>query len=195
MDEQEQSLDPNWTPNNWDETRKYRAKLLTAEGSILAGFEEDWKALEEILMVVNREDDEKTATTPLSAFLFHIDCGIYPPPEILMTIAACFKRYSEAGGDLTLEDCFFGSPGKGKSIYSKRRSREKPFESFQFYVRLCLLGEHVGKRDKMSIESIAEEFFHDPDNIIGRYEPDIDIDTFLRGYRRWKEKILSGQNS
>lgn len=120
--------------------------------------------------------------------------GRIPTPELLLSIAKSFLLYFEADGDLSLEQVFFGTPKRKSGIYANRALRENRYLVFHDTVlRTRGLYSAAGK-EQPSIESLAETFiesdhlfFCDEEDEIEETLPEIDIDSFLRGYRRWKK--------
>jgi len=76
----------------------------------------------------SRDADEGLGVPPLHALFLWISFGLYPPPELLLTLADVFKRYMDKGGPpKALEEAFFGMPIRGAGTYArqtKSRSRE-----------------------------------------------------------------------
>ena len=121
--------------------------------------------------------------TPLELFQSHVRRGHTPPPELLFAIAKAFDLYFQAHGKLSLEQVFFDPPLTTKQgNYSKR--------SIKKFKGLSYLDFHEivddSKSAKTKIEDLAIKF-------IETYVPEEnhtvneeDLDSFLRGYRRWK---------
>ena len=182
--------------NSWQYVRRLRS-LMTLEESnpTLEGLNYSWEWISSSLYklenreVICRDDDEKTAKDPLSAFLYYVDSGFYPPPEILYTITQAFNLYFIAGGKLSLEDMFFGEETKWVGNEAARKRRDIGYEHFQVYFQFTRRGEFNGSRKKRSLEKVAEEFFDSLFFIDADERPE--IDSFLRGYSRWKKERFS----
>jgi len=158
--------------NTWHHARELRANLQTGFNPYLDGLEGTWKAIASHQgdITALRTDDEKIADNPLSAFSFYLQAGYYPPPEILLAIDSAFIQYKSNAGELELEDVFFGHRKKGVGNYAARESGQS------FYRLLYLIDRHD---DTKGLTQITEELFLE-------FSIDRDIDSFLRGYRRWK---------
>tara|TARA_B110000879_G_C11064574_1_gene468080 strand:+ start:117 stop:1019 length:903 start_codon:yes stop_codon:yes gene_type:complete len=140
-------------------------------------------------------------TNTAEMFVGELNSGRIPPLEVLVSIAKCFSLYFEAEGDLNLESVFFGKPIKKKGNYARRRYRDSLFANFHdLYKRDTRLRESLNNNDKNHYKLAMEEFSANfllntdisnalTDKDINEASEDWDkVDTFLRGYRRWKEK-------
>lgn len=124
------------------------------------------------------DTDEKieSGITPLGDFLDSVSNGLYPPPEIMRTIAACFKYYLNARGKVSLEHIFFGRETVGVGNESGRRSKENLMKGFTFqYQFLLQIRPHLSQLE------IAQEFLNH------RGADDTDPESFLRSWRRWRK--------
>ncbi|MDR2880774.1 MAG: hypothetical protein LBV29_02585 [Azoarcus sp.] len=137
---------------------------------------------------VMRNND--ASENPLFSLVFWVkELRCYPPPEILVAIAQCIENYRENGGDISLDEAFFGKPHK------KRTSPD--FESESHYSLYAVFHRFrhwpskpfLGVDTSQTLEAQAEGFLahieakRASQGAIERVVPD--IDTFLRGYRRW----------
>ena len=70
-------------------------------------FEHSWNMLRENSShnIIEREQVE---SNPLNSFLYLIESGLYPPPELLIVIASCFRAHMISGGKTNLSEDFFG---------------------------------------------------------------------------------------
>jgi len=140
-----------------------------------------------------------------------IDVDILPPPEIISIIANQFKYYMQKGGDITLEEAFFGS-SKGKGSYSYRKHHENELY-FSFKTSLSIakaknsqirakeyleLGKEI--TPKISLTKHLENLIGTPEYVVddgkeiqinrfyGLEEGvNFNAESFLRGFRRWKK--------
>lgn len=126
-----------------------------------------------------------------------MDTPRIPAPEVLIAISGAFQIYMLAGGQLELEDLFFGPAKKGVGNYSARTRKPKSYENFDCFVRNGDLFADIDERKEFSQrsrEDKAEEYllYGLVPNIVKHhgYKPNyghgVDVDSFLRGYRRWK---------
>tara|TARA_R110001606_G_scaffold399267_1_gene583103 strand:- start:4839 stop:5591 length:753 start_codon:yes stop_codon:yes gene_type:complete len=137
--------------------------------------------------VFDEKDIFDNARNSVSMFTDSLLNGFIPPKESMLAIAYAFELYMEAAGDLSLESVFFGEPKKGAGNYS--RSTAKTFDRFEAF-------HYYAVREKNSYRTLEELALtlmrHNPsygevdDSLFRGYNED-NIDSFLRGYRRWKK--------
>ena len=121
---------------------------------------------------------------PLGVFLYMVDMGFYPPPEILITVADCFQNYLDHNGCIELEEAFFPPTGKRVRNYAHQKAKGSLYLHFHMTAAMEKRKEEVQKiSPKKNLEAIADEF-------LGKFgiQDAIDVDTFLRNYRRWRKK-------
>ena len=187
--------------NYWDEVRNWRVKL-TDEGvsnyPVQESLETSWNILSCSLYTVNykgkphqllsREDDERTAGTPLDAFNFYIDSGFYPPPEILLWLYDCFSYYLGAKGKVSLEHIFFGRETPSVGNESARRAADEVYRLFSAMVMFEKMGAEKNNQTARTQLQLAEHFLAGnytfaeiaiPEKLRGT-----DPETFLRNWRR-----------
>lgn len=123
------------------------------------------------------------ARNPLQYLAACTSRGFYPPPEILWLVASCVQRYYSEGGDMSLDEVFFGSVHKKYKSDAFRQKKDGLYWQFSVEVdRAHRIADRQGKR-RPSLEALAEPYF---DAFIAF--DDMDVDNFLRGYRRWKDE-------
>jgi len=196
--------------NTWERVREIREKLLSHK-TVLSEMEDDWQLITQSAAMklrleksVDTKDplgmrgDEKTSSTPLNAFRYFLDLGLFPPPEILLAIAECFDRYFQAEGQLELEEVFFSRPRKKRiGNNSAQDARDRLYEAFCFSHSL----EHLAKSHQLkntsddtdtaakslrvALEPTAEKFLRE------RGLLDLEVDSFLRGFYRWRQEFKS----
>lgn len=177
-------VDQDENPNSWEYVRKDRELLI-------AGFEH--QRLEQAWQMLNlayeyerelfpRDADESACEMPVYAFMRYVREGCYPPPEILQSVAQCFDIYFALGGNIELEEAFFGRPKRGVGTMAVRGYAEMPYAEFDRFVRSpARIGEAIG--------ASFEKFASNPgnDHLFVKYASK-DADAFLKGYRRWRGK-------
>jgi len=187
----------NFEKIEYKEWKKYaqkkRAELENSHEIMLGILENQW--LEINYHELKREEYYELRESPLEILEFCIngDFITYPPPEVLWVIARQFQWYMEQEGNITLEDAFFGKPIKSKGTYAKRMAdkKSKLYKAFNLKT----------KANPTITQSKLLEIFCNTPNInntpskgtcLQIYEEnqrnEIDQDSFLRGFRRWKEK-------
>ena len=136
--------------------------------SAAESLEKLWEKLESDFGPFNRE--VSVADNPISAFSYYVEMGKYPPPEIMIEIMWGFNTYLESEGNISLDQAFLGSThSKYKSLSYKQ----------QYALRYAEFERFVYKGEFKSLDDAAELFLSD-------IEDEIDQDSFLRDYRRWK---------
>jgi hypothetical protein len=126
--------------------------------------------------------------TTVEAFINLVSTGRYPTPELMLSLAKSFQLYFEADGELSLEEVFFGKPKQRSGNYARQSLNENRYLLFHDCVNREL-GENSIFNMFTSVQELAEKFLQshathedfDSENIV-------DLDTFLRGYRRWKQR-------
>jgi hypothetical protein len=136
--------------------------------SAAESLEKLWEKLESDFGPFNRE--VSVADNPISAFSYYVEMGKYPPPEIMIEIMWGFNTYLESKGDISLDQAFLGiTHSKYKSLSFTQQSALKYAEFDRF----------VYNGDFNSLDEAAELF-------LSKISDEIDQDSFLRDYRRWK---------
>jgi hypothetical protein len=106
----------------------------------------------------------------------------------MLAIAYAFDLYMHAAGELSLESVFFGATKKGAGNHSKATA--KTFDRFETF-------HHYAKFHSDRFESLEELALHLLKNASLNEELETsplrgfnesNIDSFLRGYRRWKKR-------
>lgn len=201
--------DKNAKTNSWSWVADIRKRLRKQRHthSFASSFEEQYELLQEFNSVngepfIPRIQDEITTFNkcPLLCFLDAIDEGSYPSPELLLSIADGFKIYLSSEGKISLEEAFFDLPKKGVGNYSASLALKKKYEKFHNAYWL----ERSLKKQQPSLTLFAEKYFNGDHFIaqtVKQYEIsnnikpkkdnliDLDIDSFLRGYRRWRKEV------
>lgn len=189
--------------NTWSNVRSWRKEFTKKDVDnypILSSHEELWAISSQINSgVVDRDDDEKTAATPIEAFMYLTEMGFQSPPEILMTIRECFETYFAAGGTLSLEEVFFGREKPSIGNYASRQRKSVLYKQFSIAVSLDNIQAKHQKIKRLSLDVIAENMFQRHRELIYKLKGDElaldelqdnfpDTESFLRGWRRWKNK-------
>lgn len=160
----------------------------------LSGLEDAWQVLSRYYgddydgtpLIPRVENPDRTAENPLESFKYHVEMGFYPPPEIMTVIQLCFQKYLASAGDISLDEAFFGAPHKKRESYAYRKNHIWRFQSFHA-LQVVLHQKHLKatEQPKKSLEQLAEEHLS---SLFSGDDAGIDVDTFLRGYRRWKQE-------
>lgn len=126
----------------WEIVLKQREAITSAlEDSPLGALRAQWKALESAIPESLRNGRRHRDGLPVGPFRgepLEVMCqlaleGSYPPPELLVAVAASWRAYMQAGGikdqsgrrpALDLEDVFFGAPKRRIGNYAERCTDE-----------------------------------------------------------------------
>ena len=145
-------------------------ELSTTKHESLEKLELLWTKIQPDFGPFNRE--VSVADNPISAFSYYVEMGKYPPPEIMIDIMLGFNTYLESKGDISLDQAFLGiTHSKYKSLSFKQQSALK-YAEFDRFV--------YGAQFK-SLDDAAELF-------LSNISDEIDQDSYLRDYRRWKAR-------
>ena len=116
---------------------------------------------------------------PAECFHSLISVGLEPPAEVMICMNKCIGEYFKAGGQQSLDKAFFGIEHVSSKSYA-RKNHDKSLDS-----RYALFDEITKLPSKWSLAHGAEVF------LSKRYEDfTTDIDSFLTGYRRWKQNKI-----
>ena len=132
--------------------------------------EKSWAKIESDFKPFNRE--VSVADNPISAFTYYLEMGKYPPPEIMMEVMDGFLEYLNSRGDKSLDEAFFEAKHKKYESLSYKQDYSLRYSAFEWF---------IFKGEFTSLDDAAEEF-------LKPIAEEIDQDTFLRNYRRWKSK-------
>ena len=145
-------------------------ELLTTKHESLEKLELLWAKIESDFKPFNRE--VSVADNPISAFTYYLEMGKYPPPEIMMEVMEGFLEYFNSRGDKSLDEAFFEAKHKKYGSLSYKQDCSLRYSAFEWF---------IFKGEFTSLDDAAEEF-------LKPIAEEIDQDTFLRNYRRWKSK-------
>ena len=132
--------------------------------------EKSWAKIESDFKPFNRE--VSVADNPISAFTYYLEMGKYPPPEVMVEVMDGFLEYFNSRGDKSLDEAFFGTKHKKYGSLSYKQDYSLRYSAFEWF---------IFKGEFTSLDDAAEEF-------LKPIAEEIDQDTFLRNYRRWKSR-------
>jgi hypothetical protein len=156
----------------------------------LTGLEYIWRAIAPIQEVVEREDNP--SDHPLASLSYYANGGFFPPPEVLLAVAKAYDLYISKGGDISLEEAFFGAPYKKIESYAYCRKRLQSY--LLFHTLWVKMRDQNNELKDASMEVLAEDYLK---SVFGKYlwEESVEVDTFLRNYRRWVTKFTKVNHS
>ena len=104
---------------------------------------------------------------PLAQFFDYVDNGLYPPPELLFTLLDAWRTYAESGGDVPLENAFFGKPVQKAGNYAARAMKKRKDTGAAFE-----LGIHMSqKNSKETAAAMIAEKYGGSEASIGKIKP------------------------
>lgn len=163
--------------NSWEHVGEQRGKILSEDYPVLNGLEDTWDVIDSLGLSIPRSEANDISDTPLGALTYYLEDGCYPPPEILLAVLNCFEHYMNKGGALELEDVFFNDKKNRIRNHAHFVAKQSAYESFSFLVDMSRF-----RKEGKSLEALATGMFNQSE----LYETD--VESFLRGYRRWKKK-------
>ena len=135
--------------------------------------------------------DPQFNQSPLETFLRLIRRGSYPSPELLLSVAKSIDLYFIAQGKLSLEEVFFGpKKRRRKGNYAARSIKYFKGVSYMDFHDIAIPDQGFSEATDRSNLSLEEQGLRFLENYIGEEGHESlcedDLESFLRGYRRWK---------
>jgi hypothetical protein len=184
---------------DWKKSVTKWRKRLRGDKFVVAAMQEQWEnaQYDDINYDDNFYTDKFESALDALKYCLDSDCS-YPPPKLLLVINDQYEEYLNAKGEISLEEAFFGGT-KGRGNHAARKSKilntlfstfedanklyKTPPPQVDFISMLSNQKNLGGILDGLVIkgkEVISNPLYKITD------QPDFDVDTFLRGYRRWK---------
>ncbi len=181
--------------NSNEKVNEYRQKLKASyvhdDYPVMVGLEHAWRLLEKDYGVINREDHP--SNNPILSFDYYLDLGFYPPPEIMMVLGDALRFYFAGAGQFSLDEVLFGEKHKKTSSLAYKEHKKFKYQFFDTHVNFSRQKEGSSNP---SLEAVMLKVLEQTNPLtmamLG-FDPEVDIDTFLRGYRRWKQDIKEGR--
>lgn len=189
---QENISEPLNSNENVDAYReKLKASYVHDDYPVMVGLEHAWRLLEKDYAVINREDHP--SNNPVSSFEYYLDLGFYPPPEIMMVLGDALRLYFAGAGQFSLDEVLFGDKHKKTSSFAYKKYKKFKYQFFDTHVNFSRRKEDGSNQ---SLEAVMLKVLEETNSVtmaMLRFDPEVDIDAFLRGYRRWKQDIKEGK--
>ena len=189
---QDNSSDP-FSSN--EKVNAYREKLKASyvhdDYPVMSGLEHAWRLLEKDYEVINRKDHP--SNNPISSFDYYLDLGFYPPPEIMMVLGDALRLYFAGAGQFSLDEVLFGDKHKKTTSFAYKNHKKFRYQFFDTHVKLSIRKEGGSNQSLETVMLKALEETNPVTMSMLGFDPDVDIDTFLRGYRRWKQDVKEGK--
>lgn len=74
---------------------------------------DSWAVGTEHVSMEGRRNSGSNGRTIVDVLNTYFDMGVYPPPELLLTIGDMFQTYYHCKGKVSLEEVFFGKSKRG----------------------------------------------------------------------------------
>tara|TARA_R110001583_G_C5653815_1_gene408998 strand:+ start:1393 stop:1968 length:576 start_codon:yes stop_codon:yes gene_type:complete len=160
--------------NTWKHVAELRERQRDCDDyPVLSGLEGAWAEIEHLYegLELRDGDPEKIADSPVDALCYMIESGFYPPPELLLALADCFRLYESGDGVVELEEAFYGPRKNRVGNHAARRKK---------------LLNHMG----LGLDILASRIKDQPlikaaEEHITNHSLDIDPESLLRSYRRF----------
>lgn len=184
------------TPNTLEYASKCKEAVkaaymlgFTPEGDIPELFllEKSWQSLAQESPYTKMEQDrEAKYENPFFLFMSFVKGGVYPPPEIMLSLLQCFRLYMDCGGEKSLDEIFFGKPHKKKSSKAFEWHQIDKYIVFgiNFHSKNIPPGTDLNLKGKSLVE--RAEIYLKWNN---KNDTETDPESFLRGYRRWRKTV------
>ncbi len=89
-------------PNSNEFTNFYREICKSAyavdDYPTYAGLEFTWKKIEKEFSLLKDDRENNKFDSPLSYFMYMVEGGFYPPPEVMLALLNCFENYYQHKG-------------------------------------------------------------------------------------------------
>lgn len=168
-----------------------KASYIHDEYPIMSALESAWRVLENNYEVIKRE--EHPSDNPILSIEYYLGLGFYPPPELMMILSDSLSLYFNCAGKLSLDEILFGKKHKKTSSFSYNKHQKFKYQFFEMHLN------RINKKDgfsNLSLETRMLKIIEEtPSEVLASFgfHPNVDIDTFLRGYRRWKQNMKKGK--
>jgi hypothetical protein len=165
----------------WRMIHKATLQVPVEDRLLLAGLEETW------IDLINEGDTDWSETqrearkNVLSAFQNDWDSGLYPAPEILSAMSEVVSYYLNMDGAISLDEAFFGFKHNKRTSYATK-SMSAVYESFNVDIQIDILSRYDDQ------QTLGEKalIFIEKSEIHRSKLKDMDLDTFLKGFRRFR---------
>lgn len=102
-------------PRRLEDWHQFLASKHCKEHPVLHALEEDWQRIGSASERGKELTDIAGDTSLMETLRYYIDFGMYPPPEVLLTILDLWEIYVAYKGSITLEEIFITGSSKPKA--------------------------------------------------------------------------------
>ena len=137
--------------------------------------------------------------TLLGTLKLYNDFGRYPPPELLIEIVDAGQKSLDSDGLFPLNEAMYSPAKKGVGNHSAQKHKSDPWTDFLvFTLKQNFFSDSLGQKRK-SREELAEiylnkDYLEKTKNGIKDHTLQ-DVDSFLRGVRRYKRSLTGGADN
>jgi hypothetical protein len=167
--------------NSWKYVNQLRDEMIE-DSDNLESLEPAWERLNELYDgIFDRVEDGHSFKLPIDELIYQVSSGFYPRPELLVAVVSCFERYFSNKGEIELEEAFFVKSTKRIGNYSALQSSHPDLKLLESIVRRSKspFSQKKGIRP-LTLNEAAEQ-------VINELKLDIDPESLLRKYRRYKD--------
>src|SRR5690554_2859917 len=102
-------------PRRLEDWHQFLTSKHCKEYPVLAAFEEDWQWLNNDYQEDRGGELAGTETNIIDLLVYYTERGMYPPPEVILTIVDLWDIYVAYKGSITLEEIFITGMSKPKA--------------------------------------------------------------------------------
>ena len=175
-----EELEKNWT--------KIKTVIPEVEGGKYDSYDGSFEGDEHRLLFSSYKCKPKPHA--YEEFMRYVGAGHPPPPHVMAEMYRFFNTYTESRGDLSLDEAFFGRKHNKRHSIPYRNLEGIEYSDFHYRVKL---NNHEPKEYRATIRALAENHLLYKNQLrVAAGDEEIDVESFLKGYRRWKERQSSG---
>ncbi|MEH6580121.1 MAG: hypothetical protein V7731_23960 [Amphritea sp.] len=185
--------------NTWDAVNEYYRLLLEKEPARVKDLVQQWTdgfQSHPLKGFFDPEGVELDYETPLEAYRGCLAIGIIPPPKVQLGLELCFDTYTIKRGTVEYEELFHGERKSKVGNHSAQIYTDSVYSAFHEEIemydcaaRLAAAQVEDGEELTLTSKVIAPAQASVAKSFLDK-NPEIwpDVDSFLRGYRRWREQ-------
>jgi hypothetical protein len=129
-----------------------------------------------------RDLQAQTSLPPLALLFLHVGFGLYPPPELLLTLNDAFDKYMDGCGKVDLESVFFGNLKTRVGNYAGRRFARGEKAKRTAHALVAADGA-TGKKLHYAAESVIDRF-----DLKGKKGKPMDAENLVKDVRKFRKE-------
>jgi hypothetical protein len=167
--------------NSWEYVNQLRDEMIE-DSDKQDSLEPAWELLQELYGdLFKRFSNKVSFKTPIEEFMYCVSSGFYPRPELLVAVNDAFQSYFSKGGSVELEEVFFGKRAKRIGNYSSLITQHPDLDMLE--TLLSRSNSPLSKKHGVKPLTLNKA----ADIVIDRLSLDIDPESLLRKYRRYRD--------